>query len=328
MLTHHSNRSQRVTRKLAAYTVGLVGVGLAEDAEAEVVYTPATLEAPWFDFRTIRYGEEGRYLGVAANGMLSIDLNQDGANDFDLTAGIGWSASSFTSTICKNTETPSPSTCEFVAQISIGRKFSGHASLHGLRGAAVSQDVYGPAKRFGAGDSIPRGPFAGSEAPLTNQIFSNYFNDTTTSGYFFDRGFVGLQFRDLDNQLHHGWAAIQGVGRRGTTDDIWSVVGFAYESEPDQAIRAGDKGTTLSGDANADGFVDLNDLNLVRNEFGSEFSVGDTDGDFDVDLDDLNAVRDNFGATSAANPVPEPPSLVLLAAGAAGLALLRKRRMK
>jgi hypothetical protein len=78
----------------------------------------------------------------------------------------------------------------------------------------------------------------------------------------------------------------------------------------------------LNGDTNGDGQVNLDDLNAVRNNFGSAGTPGSTPGDafpFDgqVNLDDLNAVRNNFGA-SAASAVPEPSSLALLALGACG----------
>lgn len=77
-----------------------------------------------------------------------------------------------------------------------------------------------------------------------------------------------------------------------------------------------DPGTDLSppglggstGDTDEDGDVDLDDLNNVRNHFGSiESPIGDTDGDRDVDLDDLNSVRNHFGAsTPGGRLVPEP----------------------
>lgn len=71
------------------------------------------------------------------------------------------------------------------------------------------------------------------------------------------------------------------------------------------------------GDANRDGKVDLEDLNLVRNYFGLEGEPvpGDTNYDCAVTLDDLNAVRNNFGWV-APQPVPEPSSLALLAGAA------------
>jgi hypothetical protein len=76
------------------------------------------------------------------------------------------------------------------------------------------------------------------------------------------------------------------------------------------------------GDTNGDGQVNLDDLNAVRNNFGSGGTPGSTPGDaypFDgeVNLDDLNAVRNNFGA-GASNSVPEPSSFALLALSAIG----------
>lgn len=66
--------------------------------------------------------------------------------------------------------------------------------------------------------------------------------------------------------------------------------------------------SSLVGDANADGVVGLNDLNLVRNHFGDvglPGRLGDTiPFDGVVDLADLNAVRNHFG--SSQQPVPEP----------------------
>lgn len=55
----------------------------------------------------------------------------------------------------------------------------------------------------------------------------------------------------------------------------------------------------LAGDTDADGDVDLEDLNNVRNQFGG-LGLGDSDGDRDVDLEDLNAVRNQFGASAPA----------------------------
>jgi hypothetical protein len=53
----------------------------------------------------------------------------------------------------------------------------------------------------------------------------------------------------------------------------------------------------LPGDADGDGAVDLEDLNLVRNNFGAtgENVPGDANFDGVVDLEDLNAVRNHFG---------------------------------
>lgn len=81
-----------------------------------------------------------------------------------------------------------------------------------------------------------------------------------------------------------------------------------------------------TGDTDADGDVDLADLNNVRNQFGAEGGnpIGDT-FPFNgvVNLEDLNAVRNNFGAT-VASAVPEPGTLLLGVVGA--LVLIAQRR--
>lgn len=73
------------------------------------------------------------------------------------------------------------------------------------------------------------------------------------------------------------------------------------------------------GDTNADGTVDLADLNNVRNNFAKTGDPipGDTEP-FDgiVDLRDLNQVRNNFGRTYN-TPVPEPAAFWLAFVGAA-----------
>ncbi len=70
------------------------------------------------------------------------------------------------------------------------------------------------------------------------------------------------------------------------------------------------------GDTNADGVVDIKDLNNVRNNFANSGNpiLGDTDPfDGTVGLYDLNQVRNNFGRTYA-QPVPEPSTAVLVLA--------------
>ena len=99
----------------------------------------------------------------------------------------------------------------------------------------------------------------------------------------------------------------------------------------------------LLGDANADGLVDLNDLNTVLNHLG-QTSPNRADGNFDgaatIDLNDLNDVLNNLGVSFAgsssvlaaeallqtATPAPEPASLSILAA--ATLFVTRSRRRK
>ncbi len=82
----------------------------------------------------------------------------------------------------------------------------------------------------------------------------------------------------------------------------------------------------VAGDTDADGDVDLEDLNNVRNNFGVAGPTGTLIGDaqpYDgqVDLNDLNSVRNHFGVGTPPQ-VPEPDSLRVLVVGAIAIAAL------
>ena len=96
----------------------------------------------------------------------------------------------------------------------------------------------------------------------------------------------------------------------------------------------------LLGDANVDGKVDLNDLNIVLNNLGTaniNWTSGNFDGAATIDLNDLNDVLNNLGQTFAnptsteqalaAQAAPEPASLTLLASAVA-LPLFRRSRRR
>ena len=88
-----------------------------------------------------------------------------------------------------------------------------------------------------------------------------------------------------------------------------------------------------------DGVIDINDLNRVRNNFGTgqmggEPITGDTfPYDGIVDVNDLNRIRNRFGTSrpNARPPgaVPEPTAITLMILGTAGLmyrSAARRRR--
>ncbi|MFP4107044.1 MAG: FAD-dependent oxidoreductase [Phycisphaerae bacterium] len=95
----------------------------------------------------------------------------------------------------------------------------------------------------------------------------------------------------------------------------------------------------MAGDATMDLVIDLDDASLLLSNFGQtsgqSWGDGDFDGDGDVDSEDASYLLANWQATygtieSAPQQlkdlaaIPEPASLILLAAG--GLALLKRRR--
>ena len=88
----------------------------------------------------------------------------------------------------------------------------------------------------------------------------------------------------------------------------------------------------LSGDANMDGKVDINDLTRVLTNYnqstGMSWNTGDFNGDGKVDINDLTIVLSNynrsFGSSAGAGmtAVPEPSALLLLLVGAGWFGLL------
>lgn len=73
----------------------------------------------------------------------------------------------------------------------------------------------------------------------------------------------------------------------------------------------------MPGDVDRDNDVDLDDLNTVRNNFGSAsppnfilaWEFGDMDFSGSVDLNDLNDTRNNFGAVGWPQ---DPPGLMMM----------------
>ncbi len=86
----------------------------------------------------------------------------------------------------------------------------------------------------------------------------------------------------------------------------------------------------LDGDLNGDGFVGLDDLDIVlgnwnTNVVAGDWTEGDPSGDGFVGLDDLDVVLNNWNAGTPAGgnvSIPEPMSLVLFAIG--GVALMKR----
>ncbi len=80
---------------------------------------------------------------------------------------------------------------------------------------------------------------------------------------------------------------------------------------------------SLSGDANYDGTVDINDLTIVLAHYGQTgmgWAQGEFTGDGTVDINDLTIVLAHYGQTAGASAggisaVPEPSTVLLVAAG-------------
>jgi hypothetical protein len=129
-------------------------------------------------------------------------------------------------------------------------------------------------------------------------------------------GYIGVSF-PIAGATHFGYVGFQGVETDETNaGPEGRVFGFGYETEPDTPIAAGaGLMMPLTADTDQDGDVDGNDYLIIQRGMGGVY-----------DADDVAAWKAQFGQGASVSAVPEPTSLTALAAGAAGLAWLRRRR--
>jgi hypothetical protein len=113
----------------------------------------------------------------------------------------------------------------------------------------------------------------------------------------------------------------------GTVKDLWTISDFTVLEDLGYLF-----GTLLDGDYNGDGFVGVDDLNLVLVNWNTsptpgDLLMGDGSGDGFVGVDDLNIVLVNWNAgtpppSEASASIPEPGTGVLL--GVVALAFVRR----
>ncbi len=162
-----------------------------------------------------------------------------------------------------------------------------------------------------------------------DSLFSGFYCDSPPPNHGYhengDFWFGGINVgSDFYADIEYGCFSANGSGELSVSthqyDDLQEAYGTAALVSLTLDIAEG-----LAGDTNADGIVDIADLNNVRNNFGGE-GLGDTNGDDLVDIEDLNSVRNNFGNSLAS--VPEPSSLALLSVFMLARALHTWRTMR
>ena len=101
----------------------------------------------------------------------------------------------------------------------------------------------------------------------------------------------------------------------GLVDDI---VVYIAEMDP-----------SLPGDANGDGLVNVADLGIVGanfNQTGTTVEQGNFNDDDRTDIADLGILGANWTAAALASPIPEPTSMLIVIAAAAGAGVRRRSR--
>ena len=159
--------------------------------------------------------------------------------------------------------------------------------------------------------------FSDDGTTFSGSIFSDGFNDfDPTAGL--DVGMTWARRLVVDLEGNDA----QYVRLTIANDMEWTFLG-------EMQFLSGAGGTTpsLEGDLNGDGEVNSGDLDLVRGNWGSMVAPdtnGDANSDGFVNSADLDIVRANWGASLPAS-VPEPGVGLLILAGCALVAVLRRR---
>jgi hypothetical protein len=207
----------------------------------------------------------------------------------------------------------------------------GVVSPDGFKAGFVYASILDPNSMVSAGNS-----FGGrTDYPAYGiYAFLDNFEDTT--------GFVGIQF-EINFATHYGWAQV--TGAVSSAFGGYVLHGFGYNDTPNAASQPVDVSEPVNpaGDFNLNFDVDPNDYIIMRdnnlgtlpNDPEAAYLLGDMDGDLDNDIADFNHFRNqyeffngpgSFAAMVVSTSVPEPSSVLLLAAGAAGLGAWRRRR--
>ena len=146
---------------------------------------------------------------------------------------------------------------------------------------------------------------------------------TEVAGDFNNNG--GLDGSDID--------LIFDANRVGTSDLLYDLDGSGAVGQVDRdlLICGAQFLASTYGDATLDRTVSVGDLGVLAGNWGGMnkgWGQGDFNGDGLVNVGDLGILAGHWGWTAPVAEVPEPASLMLLAAGALGVCRRRQRRLR
>ena len=170
--------------------------------------------------------------------------------------------------------------------------------------------------------------------PGTQPTGSPPLGKATQPGMQFDLYAWTGDYNSFAAAVGAGEVAISGAFQVGGTayNDSETPPQTAFLDMPSIVLRS-----TIPGDANLDGKVDVNDLTIVLSNFGQtagmDWSTGDFNGDGRVDVNDLTTVLSHFGSSARSSAgmaaVPEPSAVALIGAGVIGLfSYVWRRRLR
>ena len=149
-----------------------------------------------------------------------------------------------------------------------------------------------------------------------NNVLYVYDSDTPTDGGSYNQDWYMI---DLDTGV-----------TSFIVQDVDNIISYSFGDDTAEYFCLG-CAVALDGDLNGDGFVGLDDLDIVlgnwnQNVTAGDWLQGDPSGDGFVGLDDLDFILGNWnaGTPPTASVVPEPASLALFTI--AGLSALARRR--
>ena len=193
------------TYALAAGAAGVSLLALGQSSEAEVVYTPAN------DL----IGRDGSY---------NLDLNHDGIVDYIITERAGKDRSFGTVQLVS-------------ATARLGNKVNCPSAycISGLTyAAALSRGIRVPSQLLGwLGQGVPMA--LREQFKTGRSVYYAFAWDNVSDRY------LGLRFQ-INGETHYGWARLTVKFHHGLPKDrTWDahLTGYAYETIPDKAIRAG-----------------------------------------------------------------------------------------